>query len=129
MRGLDALFATEQNGRDEYSRLVDLIGIGKSRRKGGTALEEETGDAAAAEVDERGLDVVGDQNLSTGVAQCRGVSFGRDHDEHRRLVESSEQLRIDGQASPAVEDNPNWLPTGLKRPYMSRLRPVGGAGG
>jgi hypothetical protein len=39
------------------------------------------------------------------------------------------QLRIERQASPAVKDDPNRLPTGLKAVYMSALRPIGGGAG
>ena len=64
--------AARRAGRgDEDARLVDLAGGGEGGGEGAAALEEEAGDAAAAEVGERGGDAVGDEDLGAGVAQRR----------------------------------------------------------
>ena len=59
---------------------------------------------------------------------AEAIGFRRDHDEHRRLVEGSKQLGVEGQASFAVEDDPNRLPTGLKTIYISTFSPVDAGG-
>src|SRR4029077_8624527 len=46
----------EQDRGDEGAALIDLVGFDESCRKSGATLEEEAGDAAAAEVGERRID-------------------------------------------------------------------------
>jgi hypothetical protein len=54
----------------------------ESGSKSSAALQEEARNVASAQVREGGLDAIGDHDLCTSVAQNRGVSFGRNHDEH-----------------------------------------------
>ena len=98
------------NGATNTRASSICAGVGKGGGKRLAALEEETGDAAAAELGERGLDAVGDKDFGARLAQGRGVGFWRDDDEHRRPVEGLEQLGIEREPGLAVEDNANRLP-------------------
>src|ERR1044072_1258162 len=100
--------AAEQDRGDEHPRLVDRSGLHENERKGASTLEKERGDAAAAEAGEGGVDSVGNGNLDAGLAQrgrLTGVGLRRGDDQHRRLVEGLRQLRVEGQARPAIEDD------------------------
>jgi hypothetical protein len=86
------LVRPEKHRSDEGPSLIQLTGGLKRSREGRAALQEEAGDVTAAKVGKGSLDAVGNQDLGAGIAQRGPVGFGRDHDEHRRLVECLEQL-------------------------------------
>ena len=100
-------------GGDEGARLVDLLGSEECGGEGAAALEEERGDAAASEVRSerhRSRRRRGPRRprraAPVGVRRPRLTRPRKD----RRHVEGAEELGVERQAGPAVEDDTQGLP-------------------
>ena len=100
-------------------QLVDLARREEAAGQGGAALDQQRGHARAGPSSSSAAGIAAGPSPATGtisapargeLGRALGRSRGGGEDDHRRLVECLQQLRVERQASPGVEDDPRRLP-------------------
>ena len=112
-----AVAAEEQRG-DEDARLVDLAGGGEGGGEGRAALQQEAGEAAAAELGERRVTRSAGsrrrrrwsrRRRRAALRRGRGSASGRWTTGTGRFVEGRQELGVERQAGVGVEDDADRL--------------------